>query len=179
MRLIALTLCAVLLAGCGAARMNDDERLSPEKGEGMVVMSTRYQDNCGAFMGSTALSVEILHDNKIERRFIPVMNSLVKKDFENPPGFFQMWKYPAGDLRFSEVIQISYGSSGRSTQPVDFQVRIEPGKIYYLGELFVDVKCNGVTLRTKDQRVRDAALFDQRMNVLKSSQFEYRLFEVR
>jgi hypothetical protein len=179
MRLIALTLCAVLLTGCGAARMNDDEILPPEKGQGMIVMSTRYQDSCGGFMGSAALTVEILHDNKIERRLIPLINPLVKKDFDNPPGFFQMWKYPAGDLRFAEVTRTAYYDSGRATQPVDFQLRVEPGKVYYLGELFVDVQCSGVTLRAKDQRVRDAALFDQRMNVLKSTQFEYRLFEVR
>lgn len=129
-------------------------------------------------MGSAALSLEILHDNKIDKRLLPVMNFLLKKDFNNPPGYFHAWKLPAGDLRFAEVTRTNMNSSGRSVQPIDFHMRVEPGKVYYLGELHVDIGCSGVRLSVKDERLRDAALFDQRMTVLKSNLFEYRLFQL-
>lgn len=178
MRRIVLTLCTFLVTGCTTARMNGDATLSPEEREGMIVLSTRYEDQCGGAMGSAALNLEILQDNKIVRRQLPVMNFLLKKDFNDPPGFFHAWKLPAGDLRFANVTRADMNSSGRSIHPIDFHMRIEPGKVYYLGELYVGVGCDGFRLRVKDERLRDAALFDQRMTVLKSTLFEYRLFQL-
>lgn len=103
---------------------------------------------------------------------IIVRNLFIKKDFENPDGYFHIQQLPAGRYRFSIIL-----SAGTSLAPPMFanaDFEIHPNQANYLGEVTISFdKCGALlsetkaTLVFKDQSARDAVLFKERLPSVK------------
>jgi hypothetical protein len=141
----------------------------------MIVMSARVNDTCGGSLTQVLVNLEVLHDNDIRRSALPLLNPFLKDDFDNPPGRLFTLKLDSGELRFTKMVRSSTRSGFQAERDLGFQMTLEPGKVYYLGELAADVSCYGYDVIIADRRERDGKLFDQRMTTLDSSMFEVRL----
>jgi hypothetical protein len=164
--------CALVLCGCanqprGNVELADDQT--------MIVMSARVKDTCGGSLTQVLMTLEVLHGNNIAPRVIPILNPFLKDDFKDPPGRFLTLKLESGELRFTKLVRTGTKSSFQAERDLGFQMMLEPGKVYYLGELAANVTCYGYDVAVVDRRERDGKLFDQRMTTLKSSMFEVRL----
>lgn len=174
----AVLLCAIGLSGCavGGQPIGGGELASDES---MIVMSARVNDRCGGSLVQVLVNLEVLHGNDISRRSVPMINPLVKNDFDAPPGRFLTIKLESGELRFTKLVRTGTKGGFQAERDLGFQMTLEPGKVYYLGELAADVNCHGYDVAIADRRERDGKLFDQRMTKLNSSMFEVRLLGTR
>jgi hypothetical protein len=165
-------LCAFVLCGCANQPRGNVELAGDQS---MIVMSARVKDTCGGSLTQVLMNLEVLHGNDIARRPIPILNPFLKDDFNDPPGRFLTLKLESGELRFSKLARSATKGSFQAERDLGFQMMLEPGKVYYLGELTANVTCSGYDVAIVDRRERDGKLFDQRMTTLKSSMFEVRL----
>lgn len=177
-RWIVATLLAVLLISCSVRQPRGAVELPANGDEAMIVFSTRVNDTCGGVV-MLMLGVDALQGNRLSHVPIQLVNSFLKKDFSDPPVMFYTLKFKAGDLRFTKITRTGTKAGFQSEREINIQMHVEPGKVYYLGELYVDLNCGSFSLRVNDQRQRDGALFDQRMTTLSSSLFEHRLLGAR
>lgn len=169
----AALLCALVLSGCAFHQPRGDVELAGD--ESMIVMSARVNDTCGGSLAQVLLNLELLHGNDIRRIPLPVLNPFLKDDFDNPPGKLFTLKLDSGELRFTKMVRSSTKGGFQAERDLGFQMLLEPGKIYYLGEIAADVSCSGYDVIISDRRERDGKLFDQRMTTLDASMFEVRL----
>jgi len=174
MRLIAAALCVLILAGCAVRQPHGKVTLKGD--EAMIVLSTRVDDRCDASVLMVLMGMEMLRerDNNLRAYALQLTNTFLKSDFQDPPGMLYHVKIHAGDLRFTKLSRTSTRAGFASERELGFRMRIEPGKVYYLGEVYVELGCRDFNIRVSDQRLRDGALFDERMTTLNSSMFEYR-----
>jgi hypothetical protein len=174
MRLITLTLAVLMLGGCAATRISDDYAFEPGTDEALLVASTRIDDKCGGSMSTVVLAYETLVKNDVETGGFVFTNPLLTHDFTNPPGYFDIRRVKAGEYRLTKLTKTSMAGRRDGQRDLNIQFRVDPGRIYYLGEMYVDMPdCSSFSLRFNDQRQRDGALFDRRMKRLKSRDFLY------
>jgi hypothetical protein len=174
MRSIILAVLAVSLAACTTARVSEEYSFENGTNEALAVFSTRLNDGCGGSMNSVSLNYEGITGNGREAGAFLLTNPLIEHDFTDPPGYFHIRKFHAGEYRFTRLAKTSMAGSFRGRNDLNIMFRVAPGKLYYLGELIVDMPdCSRFNLRISDQRQRDGALFDKRMKNLNSSQFVY------
>lgn len=173
--LLAGVLLALTLQGCATAPSR--YAFKPGGDEGVVVLSARSADNCGGSMVSAIFSFEGLVGNDIERGFFLFSNALTKPEFADPPGYFHVRPLKAGLYRLTTFQRTSTAGVIQS-EDWDVRFRVQPGKVVYLGELVASFDdCRRVAIAVNDERRRDSALFDQKMNTLRASSFEYQLLD--
>lgn len=107
-------------------------------------------------------------------------NSFMSNDFENPPGYFQMIKLPAGKYTFTTLNKTGVMEGNLSLQRFNMSFTVIPGKVHYLGEIHGDIPdCNTVKISIKDERKRDGKLFDKKMKRLGSSDFDHQILKIK
>lgn len=172
MRVLATLLLALTLAACALPvhKLSSGYHFDGGKDEGVVVVSVRVKNACPVNM--SVLTLEGLTAGGASKASLMAMNRFNKNDFENPPGFLHIQKFPAGQWRFAKYTHGHYASR----KDIDRLFTVTPGVITYLGELMIDVpSCEGYQINVADERVRDGALFDARMEHLKSRDFQVQI----
>ncbi len=180
MRFMVIVL-PVLLIGCSFNKqVHDDFKIDPNSNEGLVVLSTRLYDGCVGGKNSADLDVIRLTNNNVELAAeFKLQHEFTEFDFKNPPGYFYIRRYKAGDYRITNYTLGGHGGSYRSKKNLDINFHVAPGKIHYLGEIFVDVPdCSKFKVKVTDQRDRDAAIFDKKMKNLNSKMFDYQILKI-
>ncbi|QKT03300.1 hypothetical protein HUS23_05515 [Ectothiorhodospiraceae bacterium 2226] len=166
-----LLLCATgLVTGCSttAHSVSADYRFQAGGTKGLAVYSTRLEDHCGAGITTTMLSVEgIAAQRRVRDQFI-VSNAFIKRDFEDPPGYFFVQELAAGDYRVSQLEV--YSSRGGGTAQLDRHFTLAPGAVHYLGEFYVTrPDCSRYRFEVNDEWARDQALLFERVGSLRGA----------
>lgn len=179
-QIITLFAALSLLSGCaGGLKVSDDYTFGAKGNEGIIVASTRTDDKCRGFSNSSSIGFQgdASTGNKAAGFFLE--NSFMKNDFNNPPGYFQMIKLPAGTYTFNRLYKTGVMEGSLPLDQFKISFTVKPGKVHYLGEIHGDIPdCNTVVMTVKDQRKRDGMLFDKKMKRLKSSDFDYQILKV-
>lgn len=169
MRLLAAMFLATTVSACALPvhKLSAGYRFDSGREEGVVVGSLRVDTACS--VQSTFLWFEGLTASGANKRAWVGLSRLNKADFENPRGFLHIDKFPAGEWRFTRVIYGPY----QSRKDLDYLFTVKPGVITYLGEITIHIPtCERFNVKVADERVRDGALFDARMEHLKSRDFQ-------
>lgn len=173
-------IAVLLLGGCAVTPVDEDYSFEPDAKEGIVVLSARVNDKCGGSMNSAQVNYEGIVGRSLERGSFLLTNALLTHHFENPPGFYHLRRLPAGEYRFTKLIKTSTKGSFNAEHDINILFTIAPGKVHYLGEMYVDIPtCGNFSVRFNDQRQRDGALFDKHMKKLNSRMFEYQIPRTR
>lgn len=163
-----------IMSGCTIVRVSEDFTFEPGADHGIIVLSTRIDDRCGGNINTARINFEGLTDDGVQRGMFVLVSPAVPQDFTNPPGSFIAWKLKAGQYRLIEFTKISILGSFRSNKELDMLFNVVPGRISYLGEIYLTLPdCSKFSIRVNDQRQRDSAMFDKKMVHLKSHMFEY------
>jgi hypothetical protein len=182
MRLPLILILAGFLSGCASNSLLDANFVFDEKSnnDGLVVASTRTIDNCRGRANSSVLTFVGDSSTHNTRGAFLLDQAPNTRDFQNPPGHFQIRKLPAGKYTFQSMKKISDWSGTIPISSYKLSFVVKPGKIQYLGEIYGNfLDCQTVEIKIKDRRERDRKLFDQRMKNLSSSDFEYQILEVK
>jgi len=169
------------LSGCASnLRIDENYSFGARSNEGIVVASTRTDDKCRGFSNHSLLYFESKPATSAPRDSFFLENTFLGNDFDNPPGYFQIKKLPAGKYTFTSLYKTGVMEGSLSLREYNMSFVVKPGKIHYLGELHANIPdCNTVQLKVIDQRRRDRKLFDERMKQLKSSAFQYQILRPR
>ena len=180
MKNIIILASLAILSGCaGGVKVGDDFAFGAQGREGVIVVSTRTDDQCRGISNSSSLTFkgDAATGNKTAGLFLE--NSFISNDFNNPPGYFLMLKLPAGTYTFTSLYKTGVMEGSLPLDRFKASFTVKPGKVHYLGEIHGDIPdCKTVVMSVKDQRKRDAALFDKKMKRLKSSDFDYQILKV-
>lgn len=178
MRHLCVLAALVVLSGCASTSqgVKKDFAFQPGSETGLVVLSTRINDNCGKVMNPVNINYSQVN-GKTHGLFL-LKNFLIKPDFEDPKGYFYIRALPAGQYALDMVdMPGTVLASAILSPPLRFDVK--PGVVRYLGELTVSLEaCDGKKevpqpkLAITDQHERDGKLFDARMTSLSSKSFE-------
>jgi hypothetical protein len=179
MRFIFLLILLPLFMGCTVTKVHEDFSIQPGSDEGMVVLSTRMTDRCSGFSGVGTFFYLGTAGGQTESGGFPLMISTTEYDFADPPGYFYARRMKAGEYRLTYVQKAVYGGLYQSRKPFDIPFHVVAGHVHYLGELEVEMpSCQSIVVRVRDQRERDAALFDKKMKYVKSDLFDYQILRV-
>ncbi|HRE17991.1 MAG TPA: hypothetical protein PLW86_13150 [Rhodocyclaceae bacterium] len=165
---LLLLFASLLATSCKSIHTIDGEYRFSD-GYGLVAISTRIDNRCAmTLFSSGAINFYALNGNRTSGLFL-LDNSLVQRDFENPPGYFFVRSLPEGDYRLSNISFHGY----ISRKPLDIPFSVTAGKTKYLGEFSVDVpNCNGFNYRVTDQWERDQNIFRTRVTNLPPASVE-------
>lgn len=181
MRLITILVSLAMLSGCASnLRVDENYSFDARSNDGIVVASTRTDDKCRGFANSATLQFEGDSTTKVTKDGFFLENTFLGNDFDNPPGYFQVKKLPAGKYSFTYLHKTGVMEGILSLREYNMSFVVKPGKIQYLGEIHGNIPdCSTIKLKVVDQRKRDRKLFDERMTRLKSSDFEYQILKPR
>jgi hypothetical protein len=157
---------------CDAGKL----KLEPAEKYGAMVLSLRVEDNCPGPISSAMVTFEgILPNGKTTNGLLPIASIALPDHFENPPGRFVVQRLPVGNYRLLEIFRTHNNRNDnkiRSVKNLDIYFEIKPGTVSYLGELYFKIiDCKQYELRINDQQQRDAAMFDQEIENLRSTSF--------
>jgi hypothetical protein len=181
MRFTIVIALLAMVSGCASNLKVDDNFVFDAKGNyGLVVASTRTADNCRGISNSSVLYFKGDPSTNVPRDGFFLENTFMSNDFDDPPGYFQIKKLPAGKYTFFYLDKVGSMEGMLSVAKYNLSFVVKPGTILYLGEIHGDIPdCSTVKLSVVDQRERDKKLFDQRMKHLRSADFEYQILKVK
>jgi hypothetical protein len=170
-----IVLCAAV-SGCAMPIAHGNKSATPNDKESIVAISFRMDDKCPGRFKNTFLEFEIITGNDTFKNGFQIQNAGLKSDFDDPPGFLYVMPIKTGEVRLGKISRVSSAESIIAARDINYFVRIEPDKVLYLGEVFVEVPadCSGFLVSVNDRRVRDGAVFDKRMKNVNSKMFVYR-----
>jgi hypothetical protein len=174
---ICAFLTAILLSACTLSALEDtvssDYVLDNRRGEGLVVLSTRWAFACppsGLVPIPAVLPSLGYMDSDLKQGFgFLIHDAHVKRDFENPPGLFHAQARKAGDYK---LLRIGFSFAGHPYRSPDFSIpfTVREGKVTYLGEITVHVSdCRPrddtfkFNITVANRWDRDKALFRERL----------------
>jgi hypothetical protein len=150
----------------------DKLKLKPDDGRfGAVVVALRIEDKCPSSVSTSMLSFEgILTNGKTTGGQWPIASISVSKHYETPPGRLVTQRLPVGQYRLTNFWRTSTGQHVQTAKDLDMYFEIKPGVVSYLGEvLFRITDCTTYEVHVKDEQVRDARMFDERIDDMESS----------
>ena len=174
---LSVVLTAILLSACAVSTLEDtvssDYALDSRRGEGLVILSTRWVLSCPppGLLPIPAVTPSLGYmDRDLKQGFgVLIAEQAVRQDFENPPGLFHAQARKAGDYRF---VSIGFGFAGRSYRSPRFSIpfTVREGRATYLGEITVHVSdCRPVdgtfksSIAVANRWDRDKVLLKQRL----------------
>lgn len=164
--IVILLMFGVSVAGCASTSHSVSSGYSLEKNpkKGLVVYSTRLNDSCDAKIKTSMLRAEGLTTaGKRVQQMMLVNNSFLKPDFSDPPGYFFVQAWPAGEYRLERFVSTGTKGGGESKE-FNAYFTVEPGVAQYLGEFYVEMpNCYLFRLKVKDESEQAARLLDERM----------------
>lgn len=183
MRIMALFIFISILSGCAVYKVHENFHLGTGSDESIIVLSTRTQDRCGGLFVTSGLTFYPIVHGEIKQTIwaqdgIALIHGPTDYDFTDPPGYFYARPIKAGDYRLDGFSKAVYGGTYNSKKSLNMDFHIEPGRVYYLGEIYIDIPdCTRYVIRVNDQRQRDGLLFNKKMKNLNSSMFEYQILK--
>ncbi|MCG7904778.1 MAG: hypothetical protein JAY60_20435 [Candidatus Thiodiazotropha weberae] len=140
-----IALFFLTLLGCKSSAVNE----SPygydgvKKGDQATVMlSVRFDNHCEENPYTTVLEIEGISNNKKSVRKLDVYKRIRAGDFDDPPGYFYVQSWPAGQYHISQFSSVKRYST-EVTLDLDIYFDLMPGTVNYLGQFILTIpKCS-------------------------------------
>jgi hypothetical protein len=115
-----------------------------------VILSVRYDNHCEESPYFTTLIIENISNNKKSTRALKVYNRMTAGDFDDPPGYFYVQNWPAGQYHIFSFKSFN-GYSTELTLDMNVYFDLAPGTVNYLGQLLLTIpKCNKYKIAIQD-----------------------------
>lgn len=177
-KLLIILALLVTIPAYGGMKVKKNFSLTADSQEGVIVVSTRTDDQCRGKANSSQLIFSGEPSTKVKYAQLFLENTFMKKDFKNPPGYLIVLKLPAGKYQITKLTKTGARQGNVSLEKYKMGFTVSAGKISYLGEIHGDIPdCGSFKVSVKDEHVRDGKLLEERFQNLKAADMEMQIIK--